>query len=441
MIRYIKGQIKLQHKQPLMQIIGAAFAVLLLGVGLVHAAVSVSYVTPFPTNGTYKVLVIGDGFAEGAWLGLRKAFKTNRKIEIFREIDYKTGLIGSGRRDWVKKLDYILSKRSYDIAVVMIGYTDRRRTKFNGQSHTMDTQEWRSFYRKRIKESLRKFASHKISVYWTGMPIVKSDHVRPALETINQMIKIQTSTAQVRYIDNWLHFSDEKGQYSQYGPDVDGKIRLLRKRDGIFFTRAGYEKLGFFIHKYIQRDLRDARAERNVPLLGNKVDQDYLLHRYTLDNPRSRRGAANKNKNKTKNNKSGLPGNISIQRSKYETAGNSVITLSKDMTYSGKELKLKIIRPAIPAAAFTISRHSIGASDGKDIAGEVLMIEKQGKSISFAIPSIVQQLSLNRHQRRIPLTQTPYYKLVVRGDAQISKPGRADHFSWVEPPKQEETSN
>lgn len=400
--------------------------------------ISLSYVTPFPVGGTYKVLVIGDGFAEGAWLGVKDALKDNKKIELFREVTYGAGLIPRGRNNWLSKVDPLLNKRSYDIAVIMIGLSDRRRVKVDGHTFKISEDGWRLYYRRRVAEMLRKFSARKISTYWVGMPIVSGPKTRAALQTINSVAQSQTASDRVRYIDHWLHFANENGEYSQYGPDVDGKIRLLRRKDGIYFTRAGYEKLGYFINTFIQRDLRDARAERNVPLLGDSSDQKYLLRRNMLDNPKNRRLlAAKKQENETKpkaGDKFRALAGVDGGRNKYDSAQNSSIKLPPEKSRNGKETALTIIRPAIPAAAFAIGRRSseIASENGPD-NGPSILVEDSDDVIGFAISSATEGLTGTDSQRRIPLTQTPYYKLLVRGDSQPAKPGRADFFKWRKP--------
>lgn len=397
--------------------------------------VSTSYITPFPSGGKYKVLVIGDGFADGAFYGLAKAVSRNKKIKLYKDANYRYRLISSGRRDWIKHLDKVLNSQIFDIAVIMVGYGDRRRARVNGKSVKMDTPEWAGFYGQRVKATLRKLALRKIAVYWVGLPIVRQEKVRNQLDRINNVIKIHTSAGQVRFVDNWLHFTDENGLYNSYGPDLKGKIRLLRKRDGVFFTQAGYEKLGYYIYKFIQRDLREARAERNISLLGEKRDQDYLLTRHDMQNPRKGKLQAKAEKDKEAASKLKQFLGLSNERNKYETAKHATITLPEEATQTGKEITIKIIRPAIPAVAFTIAkRNSIQGRADRDIDGAALMQEKQGKIIGLSIASGIQQYGAGNNERRVPLTQTPYYKLVVRGDAQLSKPGRADHFQWTPAP-------
>lgn len=397
--------------------------------------ISLSYVTPFPVGGKYKVLVIGDGYAEGAWLGLKAALKNNKKIELYREIAYGAGLVQRGRRDWVSKIDKMLNQRGYDIAILMIGLSDRRSIKIDGQTFQTDEDGWKLYYQRRVREVIRKFKTRKVSLYWVGMPIVAPTKLRAYMQRLNSIIQNETTTAQIRYIDHWLQFANENGDYSKYGPDIEGKIRLLRRRDGIYFTKAGYEKLGYFINTFIQRDLRDAKAERNIPLLGDAADQKYLLRRSELDNPRRRKSA---DRQEQTENKKPPKGGDKLRRlsadpeqNKYETARHSKIKIPAELALSGEEIEIKIVRPAIPAAAFSISRRAseIASENGQD-NGPAILIEDLKDSIGFAISSATEQLSGNNSQRRIPLTQTPYYKLLVRGEPQPALRGRADDFKW-----------
>ncbi len=403
---------------------------------LAAESITTSYLNPFPPGGVYKILVIGDGYADGLSLGMKKALENNKSINIFREISYSASLIPRGRTDWVQKLDLLLRKENYDIAVIMIGLRDRKSVALEGQSYDLETPEWRDYYRNRISQVIRKLKSQKIATYWVGLPIVRGSRTSGDFKTINDAFRVQTASAQIKYIDNWLHFANEDGQFTQYGPDVEGKIRLLRKKDGLFFTRAGYEKLGHFVSRLVQRDLREAKAERNVPLFGDVPEQDYLLRRHALDDPKNKRRRAAllaRNQGKSINTKLKKLTGVGLQRNKYDTAKHTSVTITPDKSMNGKPTVIQIVRPAIPAAAFKISRRASGAGniDGDPNGAEILE-EPLGDTIGLALSSVSQQLLSNNSQLRLPLTQTPYYKLLVRGDALETKPGRADHLIWTD---------
>lgn len=397
--------------------------------------ISTSYLNPFPAGGTYKVLVIGDGYADGLSYGLKSAMSGNKKIEISRDVSYGANLITEGRKDWIKKLEKLLQLNNYDIAVLMIGYGDRRSIKLDGERYDLETAEWRNNYRKRISEVLRIFSRYKVALYWVGMPIVNGTNTSAAMKIINENVKTQTTSAQVNFIDNWQHFANEDGQYTQYGPDVNGKIRLLRPKDGVYFTRAGNEKLAHFVAKFIQRDLREAKEERNIPLFGDTPEQDYLLRRHVLDDPKNIRKRAirqAKNKDNAQDNTLKQLTGIGLQRNKYDTARHSSITIPPEKAYNGKEVTIQVVRPAIPAAAFALSQRSKSTSSTDDDPnGAEILVENIDKFVGLAITSATQQLSTDDTQRNLPLTQTPYYKLLVRGDPLQSKADRADHFTWT----------
>lgn len=427
----------IQPKQASAQQGQATSATLLTVQGLLAAeSITTSYLNPFPPGGVYKILVIGDGYADGLSLGMKKTMENNKNIKIFREISYSASLTPRGRRDWIKKLDLLLRKENYDVAVIMIGLRDRKSVVINKESYDLETPEWRNYYRNRISQVIRKLKSQKLATYWVGLPIVRGSKTSGDFKMINDAFRVQTASAQIKYIDNWLHFANEDGQFTQYGPDVDGKIRLLRKKDGLFFTRAGYEKLGHFVSRIIQRDLREARAERNVPLFGDVPEQDYLLRRHALDDPKNKRRRAAllaRNQGKSINTKLKKLTGVGLQRNKYDTAKHTSVTITPDKSMNGKPTVIQIVRPAIPAAAFKISRRaaSAGNIDGDPNGAEILE-EPLGNTIGLALSSVPQQLLSNNSQLRLPLTQTPYYKLLVRGDALQSKPGRADHLPWVD---------
>ena len=50
-----------------------------------------------------------------------------------------------------------------------------------------------------------------------------------------------------------------------------------------------------------------------------------------------------------------------------------------------------------------------------------------------ALSSLALASDTGAGRTRVPLTQSPYYKALVKGEALPSKAGRADDFSWPKP--------
>ena len=68
--------------------------------------------------------------------------------------------------------------------------------------------------------------------------------------------------AGINYVDIWDGFVDEQGLYTQQGPDFEGQTRRLRTYDGVYFTKAGAEKLGH----YVEHELRRALMSHVLPV-------------------------------------------------------------------------------------------------------------------------------------------------------------------------------
>jgi uncharacterized protein len=53
-----------------------------------------------------------------------------------------------------------------------------------------------------------------------------------------------------------------RGRYVQDGPDFEGQTRRLRTYDGVYFTKAGAEKLGH----YVEQDIRRLLGSHGAPV-------------------------------------------------------------------------------------------------------------------------------------------------------------------------------
>src|ERR671937_513986 len=82
-----------------------------------------------------------------------------------------------------------------------------------------------------------------------------NDHV----QMINQIIRERAYVNGVKYVDAYEGFVDDIGNFNPYGPDLTGKMRILREPDGVHFTPAGNRKLAHFVEREIRRDLTQAK--------------------------------------------------------------------------------------------------------------------------------------------------------------------------------------
>ncbi len=72
---------------------------------------------------------------------------------------------------------------------------------------------------------------------------------------LNELYRARAEKAGIIYVDVWDGFVDDQGRYVLQGPDFEGQTRRLRTYDGVYFTKAGAEKLGHFVERHLRRVL------------------------------------------------------------------------------------------------------------------------------------------------------------------------------------------
>ena len=121
-----------------------------------------------------------------------------------------------------------------------------------------------------VMKTLRKGGR---AVYWVGLPNMRRWQDNERAQLMNDVFRERAYLNGVRYIDAYASFIDEGGGYSDYGPDVTGKVARLRDTDGVHFTDIGYRKLAHFVERELRRDIAQAKDERAVPLAGDASEQ------------------------------------------------------------------------------------------------------------------------------------------------------------------------
>lgn len=383
---------------------------------------SSTYVTPFPEQNRYRLYVLGDSLGDGIWAGLYRAFKPDGNVDVVKKSRVSTGFVQTQKFDWNKRLATILATQQVHIAVIMVGASDMKPIRANSKSkwHKINTPEWRDIYTKRIDAFIKKLKKTSTAAYWVGLPIMRSATHNNKMQVMNEIFRERAFINGIKFIDTWNGFADQFGRFSAFGPDLTGQVRRLRAADGIHFTISGYRKLAHFVEREIRRDMRKARSERDIPLAGNEEEQTRTTRR-----PRpTKRSIVTKDK-KPARNKDGLkrrPADIKpVYANKADTRSAKAIALpSADSTAAG----IKLSRPKISQA--TLSAVSQGYSpQGEVIAGDIV-----GGVTALASISPISETNLAAAQRRLPLTQRSYYRVLVKGEELKAKPGRADDFRW-----------
>lgn len=205
---------------------------------------------------TYFVAVLGDSLGQMLADGLTEAFENRPEVAILRKTRESSGLVRDDFYDWTKATkDLLESGEKINYAVMLIGSNDRQSLRDANGSYEPRSPEWQAAYTQRIETIAAMFREKKIPLIWVGLPILKSEKLSADALAFNEFYRAYAEKAGANYIDVWEAFSDEGGQYSAVGPDINGQTVRLRAGDGVHFTKAGARKLAHFVEPEIRRNL------------------------------------------------------------------------------------------------------------------------------------------------------------------------------------------
>ncbi|XSG83362.1 MAG: DUF459 domain-containing protein [Methyloligella sp. ZOD6] len=409
------------------------FLAILLSFGLIAPAPAAaqsagfqrSYVDPFPKGDRYRILVVGDSLADGLWSGLYRSFQDEKNLEVIRKSKVSSGLVRTDYYDWNAVLPELLEgERKYQIAVVMFGANDGQAIRKDGEWHRPGTESWRKIYGERVEQLLRTLREKNIATYWVGLPVMRTATKNKDAEVMNDIFREKSFIYGSKFIETWAGFTDESGRYSAYGPDMSGQQRRLRANDGVHFTMRGYLKLAHFVEKEIRRDLKLAKAERNIPLAGSEQEQARVMGR--------------------KISKGGTP---EENYGGHAISGEAIQASSRDAGMEsafggdqalddpeGPRLEqsmvggVELLRPAISDSL--LDSQPLSPQGGAGPAGQSVASDLGNGLTALSSISAVSDLSVVSSKPRLPLAERPYYRVLVRGEQLKPKEGRADDFRW-----------
>lgn len=392
------------------------------------------FLNPFPENDVYQVSVIGDWYSDGLLDGFVEVFGTDTRLNIDRKVDRFLGVMRNKYPEDLAELDRRVDTEPMNVAIVMFGQEDRVSLKnAAGRKVSVASPEWLAEYSKRIDRVMKALRRKNAAVYWVGMPNLARGDANEQAQKMNDVIRERAYLNGCKYIDVYAGFADEGGGYSAYGPDVEGKIRVLRGNDGVSFTRAGNLKLAHFVEKELRRDLNKARANRTVPLLGAEEEQAKINPENAFKTPSPTSPAAADAKasgtdaataKAQSTDGAQTAAGAATGTSADQKAENSKITL-KLAGENGSEVAqtLEIVRPAIPASVIALMARRQGAGQ----AGDLLIDQIPG---GLTLMSSIAPSGSSKLRGRMSPTQAPYFRLLVKGERLTPKPGRADDTSW-----------
>ena len=404
--------------------------------GAAFAQGALSYVSPFASQGkSYQVHVFGSSLADGLYYGLSEQMAKDPEIKLTNKARGGTSLL-RGRFDWVGELERQVARSQPDIAVLMFGIGDRGVFFPTRGTDTIDDLAGKTAdYVAKIDAMFSLLKKKGIATYVAGNPIMRGPKTRRAMRTINDIIRQRAFRYGFKYIDNWAAFAGDNGEYVSHGPDLEGRVRRLRADDGVYFTGTGYRKLAYPLVKEIQRDIKVAKADRKVPLAGDETEQNRVRPRpeqsKTASADGKARGAgdddANKNE-KARNARVKRSPRLSLNALEKKSDHSEILLRTRLPDGTTNAVKIQIYRPAIPAAVIShVIRRSRRVPDNK--IGDQVRGDVGGNLTALSTIAPVNAIGASGKLQG-PITQSPYYKVLVKGERLEPKRGRADDFRW-----------
>ncbi len=243
------------------------------------------------------LLVIGDDLAMGLADGLKAVYAETPSIKVKKLVYPQTGLVADKNPDWPEDVTAVLKSEDVGLVVVSLGARDNRNIKvvaqgvIDGQpaSYAEELQfqgeEWKKEYRFRTASLVAAVRNEQLPLIWVGLAPAEEYLTSANFSYLNDLFKEQVEPAGGIFVDIWAAFQSEEGEYTPHGPDITGKRRRLRAKDGVYFTWAGYRKVAYFVEREIARIFGSATA---FIFEGVKDDPNFIVLTGRLTSPETK---------------------------------------------------------------------------------------------------------------------------------------------------------
>ena len=389
-----------------------------------------SYINPFPTGDRYRILVIGDSLGDDLWQGLYRAFQEDKNLEFINRSKATGGLVRSDSNSWESQLTDILKNDTFQIALMMFGANDDQAIKTGKDWLKVGSEPWRQAYGERVEAIIKKLRAANIAVYWVGLPVMRSPDQSADAEMMNEVFREKAFINSAKYIDTWNGFTDESGRFSAYGPDMSGQVKRLRSDDGVHFTERGSLKLAHFVEKEMRRDLSLAKLERNIPLAGSEEEQAKMMGREVAPTKRADADQPAESAAPAPDQSDTTAQSADAPTSADGAASGDAASDTTPPMQQNTVGEVSVVRPAMDST-LQAAQGLLPQAPASSLPEPEMITSELGNGLTaVATLSSVTDFSLNSSKPRLPLSQRPYYKVLIKGEQLKPKSGRADDFAW-----------
>ncbi|HWE46940.1 MAG TPA: DUF459 domain-containing protein, partial [Caulobacteraceae bacterium] len=180
---------------------------------------------------------------------------------------------GISRYDYVdvqEKTQTQLAQRHVDIAVVLFGTNDEQGIIDGRTVYAFNTPGWRQIYQQRVDNLIGLLKRQGATVYWVGLPKMGRNGFDQRAGILNAIFAQRAAANGIPFISTVPYTVNAQGGYDDYLPGEKGRRVLMRARDGIHMTMAGYLRIASPVTQRIRADVALQMARRDQ-LGGGRV--------------------------------------------------------------------------------------------------------------------------------------------------------------------------
>jgi uncharacterized protein len=233
-------------------------------------------IRPHREDGRLRVVVMGDSLADGMYSGLYRVMKDDPRLTFVKKTKVNTAIVRADRYDWNEAAQQITEEEQYDVAVVVFGANELQSIRENGKAYHFRQPGWVERFGRRIDNIVSTLKAENIATYWVGLPITRKDRFQEDYAYVNGLFREAAERNGIRYVEMWNAFADANGEFTPFGPNLQGEEILLRADDGVHFTPEGYDKYASVVADMLRKDVT---AAVSVAAMGNCASDDAACRR------------------------------------------------------------------------------------------------------------------------------------------------------------------
>lgn len=190
-----------------------------------------------------SILTVGDSLMSEIASGLR--YRLDKSIKVKDIHKSSTGLTNSEYYDWPSVASNAARDYQPDLIIIHMGGNDGQDMKLGNKWIHIDDPLWSDTYYKRATNMINKIkqASPNSYIVWLGLPAMRDAKFARKQDIIREAQRKAAIDSGVEYIDG------KKGLGQTYEKQgmFEGKRVVLRRTDGIHYSREGGEVLAHLI--------------------------------------------------------------------------------------------------------------------------------------------------------------------------------------------------